>query len=58
VDEPPAGHTGLAVHGPAPAGVGLIGLRERVELVGGSLDATRIDGGGFRLAARLPLDAP
>lgn len=38
------------------AGVGLLGIRERVTLLGGSLDAGAVDGGGFRLAARLPLE--
>ncbi len=56
-DEPSAGHRDAAAAagtGP-PAGVGLVGLRERVELLGGTLEATPVDGGGFRLAARLPL---
>jgi signal transduction histidine kinase len=34
-------------------GHGLVGMRERAELLGGSLDTRRIDG-GFRLHARLP----
>jgi signal transduction histidine kinase len=58
VDEPPPGRDSVPpARAGSPAGVGLVGLRERVELLGGSLDATQIDGGGFRLAARLPLDA-
>jgi signal transduction histidine kinase len=58
VDEPAGRSDPVAVPaGPRERqGVGLVGLRERVELLGGSLDATRVDGGGFRLAARLPLD--
>jgi signal transduction histidine kinase len=36
-------------------GHGLLGLRERVSIAGGRLDAARGDGGGFRVAAVLPL---
>jgi signal transduction histidine kinase len=36
-------------------GRGLLGLRERVSIAGGRLDAARNDGGGFRVAAVLPL---
>ncbi|MEV7520122.1 sensor histidine kinase [Streptomyces sp. NPDC091371] len=35
-------------------GYGLIGMRERVSLQGGSLEAAALDEGGFRVAARLP----
>jgi signal transduction histidine kinase len=38
------------------AGVGLLGIRERVALLGGTLDTGRTDGGGYRLSAELPLD--
>jgi signal transduction histidine kinase len=34
---------------------GLIGMRERVELFGGSFSAGAMEGGGFRVFARLPL---
>jgi glucose-6-phosphate-specific signal transduction histidine kinase len=36
-------------------GYGLRGMRERVALHGGSLDAGALDGGGFLVAATLPL---
>jgi signal transduction histidine kinase len=34
---------------------GLIGMRERVELFGGHFSAGPMDGGGFRVFARLPI---
>ena len=37
-------------------GHGLIGMRERVALFGGELEVGPLAGGGFRVAARLPLD--
>ncbi|MCP9212902.1 sensor histidine kinase [Streptomyces sp. NEAU-Y11] len=62
----PAALTVLIVNGP-PTGVpttplettgtghGLVGMVERVRLVGGMLDTGPLPGGGFRVAARLPL---
>ncbi|MFJ2024964.1 sensor histidine kinase [Streptomyces sp. NPDC087897] len=55
----------LVVNGPAPkpaaplesagTGHGLVGMRERVRLTGGSLDTGPLPDGGFRVAARMPL---
>ncbi|UGQ13435.1 histidine kinase [Yinghuangia sp. ASG 101] len=47
---PPSDRTG-----PGGAGTGLIGLRERVGVLGGLLDAGRTDDGGFGLRAVIPL---
>ncbi|WP_328854705.1 sensor histidine kinase [Microbispora hainanensis] len=72
VSEPAEGEDGrrlavLIVNGPSPepravplepsgTGHGLVGMRERVRLVGGTLDAGPLPDGGFRVAARLPLN--
>jgi signal transduction histidine kinase len=50
VNEPPA----LAAEAGAATGLGLIGLRERVRLGGGTLSSGPAAGGGFRTAATLP----
>ena len=58
--------TVLVVNGPPPVpagppletagtGHGLVGMRERVRLIGGTLDTGPLPDGGFRVAARLPL---
>ncbi|WP_353942373.1 sensor histidine kinase [Streptomyces sp. HUAS MG91] len=58
----------LVVNGPAlkpvaplessGTGHGLVGMGERVRLVGGTLDVGPLPDGGFRVAARLPLAVP
>ncbi|HEX8930212.1 MAG TPA: sensor histidine kinase, partial [Actinomycetota bacterium] len=52
-------------HGPGPAGAGpgtvghgLLGMRERAAMVGGSLRADGADGGGFLVEAELPARRP
>jgi signal transduction histidine kinase len=37
-------------------GHGLLGMRERINLYGGTLRAGARSGGGFRVAARIPLE--
>jgi len=45
----PAGHDG-----PGGSGSGIMGMRERVEALGGDLEAGPRPGGGFRVRARFP----
>jgi len=47
--------TGSAARPPRPGGHGLVGMRERVAMFGGSLRAGDRDGGGFEVAATFPL---
>ncbi|MEU7582301.1 histidine kinase [Streptomyces sp. NPDC041068] len=49
-----AGAAGAAGPRVGRTGYGLIGMRERVALHGGSIVAGGLDGGGFRVAATLP----
>jgi two-component system sensor histidine kinase UhpB len=40
---------------PSDAGLGLVGMRERVESLGGAFEASNAAAGGFRVSARLPV---
>jgi signal transduction histidine kinase len=43
---------------PAPGGHGIHGMRERVRMLGGSLETGPLAEGGYRVAARLPVGGP
>lgn len=47
---------GAGGNGARGEGYGLLGIRERVAMLGGELDEGPIDGGGFALRATLPID--
>ncbi|WP_251061534.1 sensor histidine kinase [Streptomyces sp. ISL-100] len=54
VNGPPFGPSST-VEASGAGGHGLVGMRERVRLTGGTLDTGPLPDGGFRVAARLPL---
>ncbi|MFB7515291.1 sensor histidine kinase [Streptomyces sp. NPDC056144] len=55
VNGPSEGRSPAVERGATGTGHGLVGMRERVRLTGGSLDTGPLPDGGFRVAARLPL---
>jgi signal transduction histidine kinase len=52
----PGAGEGVEGVGPGSGGRGLIGLRERIAVYGGELDARPRPGGGWRLTVRIPLE--
>ncbi|MFF4105600.1 sensor histidine kinase [Streptomyces sp. NPDC001903] len=52
----PAARDAVVEPGGSGTGHGLVGMQERVRLTGGTLDTGPLPDGGFRVAARLPLN--
>ncbi|WP_458683326.1 sensor histidine kinase [Prescottella equi] len=48
--------TGTTCHEPGRAGLGLVGMRERAELFGGSLTVETTDSGWWKVSAELPTE--
>jgi signal transduction histidine kinase len=57
LDDVPAAARMLSLTEPDRVGHGLHGMRERVRLLGGSLETGVSDEGGYRVVARLPLNS-
>lgn len=57
VNEAPQGDQPQALREGNGGGRGLIGIRERVAMLGGSVETGTIPGGRFRVWARLPIDS-
>lgn len=48
---------GTSARAPSPGGFGLVGMRERVSVYGGTVQAGHRDDGGYQVHARLPVQA-
>ncbi|MBA0049396.1 sensor histidine kinase [Streptomyces sp. AJS327] len=57
-NEPPESGEGVADAGLPSGGNGLVGMRERVEAVGGTLVSGPTEAGGFRVSALIPVAPP
>ncbi|GAA2227406.1 MULTISPECIES: sensor histidine kinase [Kitasatospora] len=55
---PPGGQDRTGIESSEGTGHGLVGMRERVRLLGGRLDTGPLPDGGFRVAAVLPVNQP
>jgi signal transduction histidine kinase len=53
---PPAGPPAGAGERPAGAGLGIVGMRERIAAFGGRLAAEPLAGQGFRVTAQVPIE--
>lgn len=56
VDDDGLGSASQGEHSTLGSGRGIVGMRERVTVLGGDLEVGPRPGGGFRVRARLPLD--
>ena len=51
----PNGHDAMPPSTPGPGGHGIVGMRERVDMLGGTLQVGPVPGGGFEVDVRLPI---
>ena len=54
---PHGGNSASPAHEPEPTGLGLFGIRERIEAIGGSMDIQSVEGGGTRVVLTIPASA-